>query len=148
MGDDTPAALGALRVDEAKLRGHVDEVVRSSVEETLNALLDAEADQICRAQRYERSAERVDTRAGHYERKLETKAGAVTLRMPKLRRLPFETAIIERYRRREESVEEALVEMYLAGVSTRRVEDITEVLWGTRVSSSTVSELNKKIYGT
>jgi putative transposase len=44
-------------------------------------------------------------------------------------------------------VEEALVEMYLAGVSTRRVEDITEALWGTRVSSSTVSELNKKIYG-
>jgi putative transposase len=146
MEDDTPTALGALQVDETKLRGHVDEVVRSSVEETLNALLDAEADQICRAQRYERSAERVDTRAGHYERKLETKAGAVTLRMPKLRSLPFETAIIERYRRREESVEEALVEMYLAGVSVRRVEDITEALWGTRVSSSTVSRLNQKIY--
>jgi transposase-like protein len=60
--------------------------------------------------------------------------------------LPFETAIIERYRRRESSVEEALVEMYLAGVSVRRVEDITEALWGTRVSPSTVSELNQKIY--
>ena len=58
--------------------------------------------------------------------------------MPKLRSLPFETAIIERYRRRESSVEEALVEMYLAGVSVRRVEDITEALWGTRVSSGTV----------
>jgi putative transposase len=146
MGDDTPGALGALRVDEQKLRGHVDEVVRSSVEETLNALLDAEADTICRAQRYERSAERVDGRAGHYERKLETKAGQVTLRVPKLRRLPFETAIIERYKRREASVEEALVEMYLAGVSVRRVEDITEALWGTRVSSGTVSRLNQKIY--
>ena len=146
MADDTPAALGALRVDEGKLRNHVDEVVRSSVEETLNALLDAEADQICRAQRYERSAERVDGRAGHYERKLETKAGQVTLRVPKLRRLPFETAIIERYKRREASVEEALVEMYLAGVSVRRVEDITEALWGTRVSSGTVSRLNRKIY--
>ena len=146
MADDTPAALGALRVDEGKLRNHVDEVVRSSVEETLNALLDAEADQICRAQRYERSAERVDGRAGHYERKLETKAGQVTLRVPKLRRLPFETAIIERYKRREASVEEALVEMYLAGVSVRRVEDITEALWGTRVSSGTVSRLNQKIY--
>ena len=146
MGDDTPAALGALRVDEEKLRGHVDEVVRSSVEETLNALLDAEADAICRAQRYERSPERVDGRAGHYERKLETKAGEVKLRVPKLRRLPFETAIIERYKRREASVEEALVEMYLAGVSVRRVEDITEALWGTRVSSGTVSRLNQKIY--
>ena len=146
MGDDAAAALGALRVDEGKLRNHVDEVVRSSVEETLNGLLDAEADRICRAQRYEHSAERIDTRAGHYERKLETKAGEVTLRMPKLRRLPFETAIIERYRRREASVEEALVEMYLAGVSVRRVEDITEALWGTRVSSGTVSRLNQRIY--
>jgi len=88
----------------------------------------------------------VDGRAGHYERKLETKAGQVTLRVPKLRRLPFETAIIERYKRREASVEEALVEMYLAGVSVRRVEDITEALWGTRVSSGTVSRLNQKIY--
>src|SRR5882762_6925630 len=146
MEDDTPTALGALQVDEAKLKGHVDEVVRSSVEETLNGLLDAEADQICRAQRYERSPERVDGRAGHYERKLETRAGEVTLRVPKLRRLPFETAIVERYKRRESSVEEALVEMYLAGVSVRRVEDITEALWGTRVSPSTVSELNQKIY--
>jgi putative transposase len=146
MGDDTPAALGALRVDEAKLIGHVGEVVRSSVEETLNGLLDAEADEICRAQRYERSAERIDGRAGHYERTLHTQAGEVKLRVPKLRRLPFETAIIERYKRREASVEEALVEMYLAGVSVRRVEDITEALWGTRVSSSTVSRLNQKIY--
>ena len=146
MQDDTPTRLDALQVDERKLRGHVDEVVRSSVEETLNAFLEAEADQICGAQRYEHSAGRTDTRAGHYERKLETKAGVVTLKMPKLRRLPFETAIIERYRRREASVEEALVEMYLAGVSVRRVEDITEALWGTRVSSGTVSRLNQKIY--
>ena len=55
--------------------------------------------------------------------------------------------IIERYRRRESSVEEALIEMYLAGVSVRRVEDITQALWGSRVSASTVSELNQKIYG-
>jgi putative transposase len=147
MAQDTAEGLkDTIRVDTAELRGHVDEVVRSSVEETLNGLLQAEADQICKAGRYERSPERVDTRAGHYERKLETKAGAVVLKMPKLRSLPFETAIIERYRRRESSVEEALVEMYLAGVSVRRVEDITEALWGTRVSSGTVSRLNQKIY--
>src|SRR5437667_6403388 len=147
MDEDNAAPLeGAIRVHEKQLRGHIDEAVRSSVEQTLNALLDAEAEQICRAQRYERSADRVDSRAGHYERKLQTKAGEVQLRVPKLRNLPFETAIIERYRRREASVEEALVEMYLAGVSVRRVEDITEALWGTRVSSGTVSRLNQKIY--
>ena len=84
--------------------------------------------------------------AGSYERTLQTSAGGVNLKVPKLRRQTFETAIIERYRRRESSVEEALIEMYLAGISVRRVEDITEALWGTRVSPSTVSNLNKKIY--
>ena len=66
--------------------------------------------------------------------------------MPKLKGISFETAIIERYRLRESSVEEALIEMYLAGVSVRRVEDITEALWGSKVSPSTISELNKKAY--
>ena len=66
--------------------------------------------------------------------------------MPKLRKQTFETAIIERYKRRETSIEEAMIEMYLAGVSARRVEDITEALWGTKVNPSTVSKLNQKIY--
>ena len=135
-----------IQVDHDQVHKHLDALVRDSVEQTLNALLDAEADQLCGAKRYERSPERLDTRAGHYTRGLVTRVGPVELQVPKLRNLPFETAIIERYRRRETSVEEALVEMYLAGVSVRRVEDITEALWGVRVSSSTVSELNKKIY--
>ena len=63
--------------------------------------------------------------------------------MPRLKGVSFETAIIGRYRRRESSVEEALIEMYLAGVSVRRVEDITEALWGSKVSPATISELNK-----
>ena len=139
--------LPVIQINHEQIHKHLDQVVRDSVEATLNALLDAEADELCGAKRYERSPARLDTRAGHYTRTLHTKAGEVELKVPKLRNLPFETAIIERYRRRETSVEEALVEMYLAGVSTRRVEDITEALWGTRVSSTTVSELNKKIYG-
>ncbi len=135
-----------VQVDEAQILGHVNEVVRQSVEETLNGLLEAEADQLCGAKRYERSPDRVDTRAGSYERGLLTQSGQVKLKVPRLRSLPFESQIIERYRRRESSVEEALMEMYLAGVSVRRVEDITEALWGTRVSPSTVSELNQKLY--
>jgi putative transposase len=142
-----PGDAALLQINEAKVQEHLDGIVRQTVADTLNALLDAEADRLCGAKRYERSEARQDTRAGHYQRSLHTKAGVVELQVPKLRSLPFETAIIERYRRRETSVEEALVEMYLAGVSVRRVEDITEALWGTRVSSSTVSELNQKIYG-
>ena len=61
--------------------------------------------------------------------------------MPKLRGATFRTAAIERYRRRETSVEEAIVEMYLAGVSTKRIEDVSELLWGAPVSTArTVSD--------
>src|SRR5262245_34264110 len=112
-GREAPVvSLPCVQVDEAKIHEHLDGVVRRTVEETLNALLDAEADQLCAAKRYERTAARRDTRAGSYTRRLQTKAGEVELKVPKLRSLPFETAIIERYRRRESSVEEALVEMY------------------------------------
>lgn len=135
-----------IEINEDAVKKHLGELVRGSVEETLNSMLDAEADALCNATRYERSPERTDTRAGHYTRKLETSSGTVKLKMPKLRKLPFETSIINRYQRREASVEEAMIEMYLAGVSVRRVEDITEALWGTKVSPSTVSNLNKKIY--
>jgi len=135
-----------IQIDETRIRDHLGELVRDTVEETLNQLLDAEAEQLCNAARYERTEARRDTRAGHYQRKLQTTAGEVTVKVPKLRQLKFEAAIIERYRRRESSVEEALIEMYLAGVSVRRIEDITEALWGTRVSTGTVSNLNKKIY--
>src|SRR5215217_6651388 len=145
MSDEKPMGQ-VIQIDEARIRDHLGEMVRGTVEETLNAMLDAEADQLCGAGRYERSQARQDTRAGSYERSLHTVAGEVNLRVPKLRRQTFETAIIERYRRRESSVEEALIEMYLAGISVRRVEDITEALWGTRVSPSTVPNLNKKIY--
>jgi transposase-like protein len=137
-----------IQIDEEQVKDHLGEIVRGTVQETLNTLLDEEADRLCRAKRYERTDERKDTRAGHYTRKLHTKAGEVDIKMPKLRVLPFETAIIERYRRRESSVEEALVEMYLAGVSVRRVEDITEALWGSKVSPGTISNLNAKIYKT
>jgi len=144
--DSATKPLGdVIAINEGLIKDHLNKIVVTTVEETLNALLDAEADQLCGAKRYEHSGDRVDTRAGHYERQLHTKTGEVTLQVPKLRKLPFESAIIERYKRREISVEEALVEMYLAGVSVRRVEDITQALWGTRVSPSTVSELNQKI---
>jgi putative transposase len=147
MTDNVSQKLGkVIKIDEEKIHQHLGELVRGTVEETLNKLLDAEADQLCHAARYERTEARKDTRAGHYKRNLHTKAGEVTLKVPKLREHKFETAIIERYKRRESSVEEALIEMYLAGVSVRRVEDITQALWGTRVSPGTVSNLNQKIY--
>lgn len=135
-----------IQIDEQLVQSKLSAIVKDTVEETLNSMLDAEADRLCNAERYERTDARMDTRAGSYKRSLQTKAGKVELQVPKLRTIPFETAIIERYRRRESSVEEAMIEMYLAGVSVRRVEDITEALWGTKVSPATVSNINKQIY--
>lgn len=138
---------GAIKVDEKEVMEHLDGLVRKSVEDTLNTLLNEEADAICNAGRYQRSPDRQDTRAGTYKRKLLTTLGEVELKIPRLRTLLFETQIIKRYQTKQSSVEEALIEMYLAGVSVRRVEDITEALWKTKVSSSTISDLNQKIYG-
>ena len=66
--------------------------------------------------------------------------------MPKLKEMRFTTAIIERYRRREASVEEAMIEMYLAGVFTRRIEDASEIFWGFSVSATTVFNLNGRAF--
>jgi len=144
--DFTQESEKVIQINEGAIRDHLGKLVRSTVEETLNGMLEAEANRLCNAEKYQRSGARIDTRAGHYQRKLHTRAGEVTLKVPKLRQQTFETAIIERYRRREASVEEALIEMYLAGVSVRRVEGITEALWGTKVSPGTISNLNKKVY--
>ena len=135
-----------VQFNEEIIKGQIKELVRGSVEETLNELLEAEAERLTQAARYERSEARQGYRSGHYDRNLTTTSGDVTLHVPRLKGISFETAIIERYRRRESSVEEALIEMYLAGVSVRRVEDITEALWGSKVSASTISDLNKKAY--
>ena len=66
--------------------------------------------------------------------------------MPKLKGIPFESAVIERYRRKECSLEEALIEMVLACVSILGIEGITEALWESKVSPGTISNLNKKAY--
>src|SRR3981081_4702905 len=120
MSDEKPMGQ-VIQIDEARIRDHLGEMVRGTVEETLNAMLDAEADRLCGAGRYERNGARQDTRAGSYDRTLQTSAGEVNLKVPKLRRQTFETAIIERYRRRESSVEEALIEH---GVEPQQLADL------------------------
>ena len=118
-----------VQLNEEIIKGQLKELVRGSVEETLNELLEKEAESLTQAARYERSEARQGYRSGHYDRNLTTTSGDVTLHMPRLKGVSFETAIIERYRRRESSV-----------------EDITEALWGSKVSPATISELNKKAY--
>ena len=135
-----------IQLNEKFIQNELKTLVKNSVEETLNALLDAEADKLVQAERYARDEARKGYRAGHYDRSFTTQAGEVNLKVPKLKGVTFESAIIQRYQRRECSVEEALIEMYLAGVSMRRVESITEILWGQKVSAGTISNLNQKCF--
>ena len=127
-----------IQINQEVLHNNLSGYVRKNLENILNELPDAEADRLCHAKRYERNAKRFSTRSGSYNRKIKTTSGEVTLKIQKLRELPFETAIIERYRRRQSSIEEAMMEMYLSGVSVRRIEDITEAIWGARVSVGTI----------
>ena len=113
-----------VQLNEEIIKGQLKELVRGSVEETLNELLEAEAEKLPGTS--VTSSTRATAAATIAD--LTTTSGDVTLKVPKLKEISFETAIIERYRRRERSVEETLIEMYLAGVSVRRVEDITEAL--------------------
>ena len=128
-----------VQLNEEVIKGQLKELVRGSVEETLNELLEAEAEKLTQAARYERTEQRQGYRSGHYSRNLTTTSGDVTLKVPKLKGISFETAIIERYRRRESSVEEALIEMYLAvphskcrtaSLLTGKTEKIEAASWG------------------
>ena len=135
-----------IQIDQNLFETKLDRLVTEKMTQILNAMLDAEADEITGAARYERKEGRKAYRAGHYERTLTAKAGRLELRVPKLKGAVFESAVIERYRRRESSVEEALMEMYLAGVSTRQVDDISKLLWGDRMPSQTLSDKLKRVY--
>ena len=134
-----------IQFDQAMFESNLDRMVRKKVEQTIDLMLDAEVDEIANAARYERSGDRKAFRAGHYDRHLTAKAGKLNLRVPKLKGEVFRSQVIERCRRREESVEEALMEMYMAGVSTRRVDDISQLLWGERMPPQTLSDKLKKV---
>ena len=131
---------------EHAVKDELHEPVGKTIEDAINAMLDEEADHLVGAGPYERTDERAAYRAGHYERGFTTTSGQVTLRMPKLKGMRFATAVVERCKRRETSVEETIIEMYLAGVPTRRIEDVGEILWGAGISAGTVSSFNDKAF--
>ena len=97
-----------IQIDQNLLETRLDRLVAEKVAELLNAMLDAEADEIANAAKYERTGERKAYRAGHYDRSLTAKAGRLGLKVPKLKGEVFESAVIERHRRREESVDPPL----------------------------------------
>ena len=135
-----------IALEKTKVAKWIDEKIKGAIKEVLEGIMDAEAEELLCAKPYERTGERKDYRNGKRKRSLKTRVGEIELEVPRLRVLEFQTEVIEKYRRMEISMEEAMIEMYLSGVSTRRITDITEALSDITVSPAKQSRLNKKVY--
>lgn len=133
-------------LEKTKVAKWIEDKIRGAIKEVLEGIMDAEAEELLCAKPYERSEDRADYRNGKRKRKLTTRVGEIELEVPRMRVLQFQTEVMERYRRMEISLEEAMIEMYLSGISTRRISDITEALCDTTVSASKQSRLNKRVY--
>lgn len=136
-----------IQFDRAMFETKLDAMIKVKVGSIVNAMLDAEADEIANAARYERADGRKAYRAGHYEQGLIAKVGKLELKVSKLKGAVFESAVIERYRCREQSVEEFPIYIHLAGASARQVDDISQLLWGDRMPSQMLSDKLKRVYG-
>lgn len=135
-----------IQVNRAMFETRSNRVVTQKATEIPNRMLGAGAGETAGAARCGRSGSRRAYRSGHYERGLTLKAGKMAVGVPKPRGGAVSgSAVIERYRRREEPVEEALIDMYLAGVPTRRVDGISRALWGERMPSRTLPDRLERV---
>ena len=121
------------------------DVLRPLVQTVLQELLEAEMTAALGAEKGERSAARLGYRSGHYDRTLVTRVGKLELRVPQDRAGRFSTELFERYQRSEKALVAALAEMYVQGVSTRKVKAITEELCGHSFSAASISAINVKL---
>ena len=127
------------------LSGNRDDAFKMLVERILNAVMLAESEQQLGASMHERTEDRQDYRNGIRERILNTRIGSLVLEVPRHRKQPFHTMVFENYQRSEASLIATMVQMVIAGVSTRKVSKVVETLCGTSFSKSTVSALCKKL---
>ena len=122
-----------------------EDFLRPLMKVALQEVLEAEMSEALGAGKGERTGERLGYRSGYYSRKLVTRVGTLELRVPQDRQGRFSTEVFERYQRSEKALVGALVEMYVQGVSTRKIKAVSEELCGHEFSASVVSELNKKL---
>ena len=126
-----------------ELIGGQEDFLRPLVREVIQQVLEAEMEEVVGAGKGERTADRVGYRAGYYGRTLVTRVGKLELRVPQDRQGRFRTEVFERYQRSEKALVAALAEMYVQGVSTRKVKAVTEELCGHEFSASTISRINQ-----
>lgn len=134
-------------IDVQALLESEDDYLRAMVSAIVEATLEAEMTAALGAEKGERSSARLGYRSGYYTRSLVTRVGSLELRVPQDRDGRFSTRLFERYQRSEKALVAALAEMYVQGVSTRKVKAITEELCGHAFSASAISEINKKLDG-
>ena len=123
------------------------DLLRPLIQAVLQEVLETEMDEALQAGKHERSADRLGYRSGYYRRGLVTRVGQLELRVPQDRQGHFNTAVFERYQRSEKALVAALAEMYVQGVSTRKVKAITEELCGHEFGADSISQINKKLDG-
>src|SRR5471030_2902328 len=133
------------RQEIKRLMSQEEDFLRPLMKVALQEVMEAEMEEALEAAKSERSSERQGYRSGYYQRKLITRVGTLELRVPQDRQGRFSTEVFNRYQRSEKALVAALVEMYVQGVSTRKIKAISEELCGHEFSASTVSELNKKL---
>src|SRR5271156_146936 len=135
----------AERIDLKALAGNDREFLRQLIRTTLQEVLEAEMTEALAAAKSERTVGRNGYRSGYYGRSLITRVGKLELRIPQDRTGRFSTELFERYQRSERALVAALAEMYVQGVSTRKVKAITEELCGHAFSASSISAINKRL---
>src|SRR5882762_2964391 len=133
------------RQEIKRLMSQEEDFLRSLMKVALQEVMEAEMEEALGAAKSERSSERQGYRSGYYQRKLITRVGTLELRVPQDRQGRFSTEVFERYQQSEKALVGAIVEMYVQGVSTRKVKAISEELCGHEFSASTISELNTKL---
>src|ERR1700677_98731 len=135
----------AKELDWREVFGSGSDGLRELVQQIVQEVLEADMEEAVGAQKSERTAERVGYRSGYYTRTLVTRVGKLELRVPQDRQGRFRTEVFERYQRSEKALVGALTEMYVQGVSTRKVKAITEELCGHEFSASSISRVNKSL---
>ena len=135
----------AKQLDWKAMMAEQKDFLRPLIQEVLQQVMEAEMEEALGAEKGERTSNRVGYRSGYYGRTLVTRVGKLELRVPQDRQGRFRTEIFERYQRSEKALVSALTEMYVQGVSTRKVKAVTEELCGHEFSASTISRMNHSL---
>jgi putative transposase len=132
-------------IDVKELLERDEDFLQAALQALLQAALEAEMSETIGAEKGERTEARLSYRSGYYSRALITRVGTLELRVPQDRDGRFSTELFQRYQRSEKALVGTLAEMYVQGVSTRKVKAVTEALCGHRFSASSISGINKSL---